>query len=394
MSLVCIWMLLAPLLGAQPLVLQNANVIDGVSAQPDLGTSIVVAGGKIQAGAAPAGARALDLKGRWVLPGYVDAHVHLADLAAARTALRSGVTTARSMGVSRFTDVALRDLHAAGAGDIPDVVAAGYHVRPRVAEEFLLDFPKLMDLAPRLSGTESVRRAVRAMIDRGATVIKILATERAGLPETDPRQRTLTDEEMAAAVDEAASRRIPVAAHAHGDEGAMAAVRAGVRSIEHGTYLSDRTLAEMKKRGTYLTPTIAVVTDLLDPGGDYTHPALAIRARGMLPRLRETVRRAHQMGIPIVAGTDTGYGPNSVLRIPDEIRELRAVGLSPMEAIQAATARSAELLGIAGRTGAVKVGLEADLIVVERNPLDDLTVLYDVLMVINDGKIAVDRIVR
>ena len=394
-----ILLLATALAPAQPLVLRNANVIDGVSPQPKLNMTVVIRDGKIESiqangGAAPAGATVLDLKGKWLLPGYIDAHVHIADLRAARAALTSGATTVRSMGVSHFVDVGFRELHRAGASDIPDFVAAGYHVRPRPAEELFVDQPKLFDLmrAP-LSGTANIRRVVRANLEHGVQVIKILATERAGTPDTDPRKRTFTDEEMAAIVDEAKTAGIPVAAHAHGEEGAAGAVRAGVHSIEHGTYLSDETLAEMKKRGTFLDPTLATIIDLIEPGGDYDDAALSIRGRYMLPRARQMAAHAHKMGVRIVTGTDTGYGPKSNRRIPHEIAELVGIGMTPMEAIQAATSVAAECLGIAQRTGSIRAGLEADLVAVERNPLEEITVLGDVLLVINDGKVAVNRLV-
>lgn len=391
-------LLASTLLSAQTIVLQHANVIDGVSAQPHLAMTVTVRDGRIdslQAGdhPAPAGATVLDLKGKWVLPGYIDAHVHIANLEAARRALLSGVTTARSMGVSHFVDVGFRELHRNGAADIPDFIAAGYHVRPHPAEELFLDFPKLIDLLRGVSGTANVRRVVRANLEHGVQVIKILATERAGTPDTDPRRRTFSDEEMAAIVDEAKSAGLPVAAHAHGDEGAAGAVRAGVRSIEHGTYLSDDTLAEMKKRGTYLVPTLATIIDLIEPGGDYDNAALSIRGRYMLPRAREMTAHAHAVGIKIVTGTDTGYGPASNRRIPHEIAELVQVGLTPMEAIQSATSLAAECLGISNRTGSIRPGLEADLVVVERNPLKEVSGLADVLLVINDGKVALNRLV-
>ena len=382
----------------QTLVLTNVNVIDGVSAQPQLGMTVTVRDGRIdsvQAGApaSGSGANVIDLKGKWLLPGYIDAHVHINNMQSARRALLSGVTTARSMGVSSFVDVGFRELHRNGASDIPDFIASGYHVRPHPAEELFLDFPKLFDLMRGVSGTQNVRRVVRANLEHGVQVIKILATERAGTPDTDPRKRTFTDEEMAAIVDESKSAGIPVAAHAHGDEGAAAAVRAGVRSIEHGTYLSDDTLAEMKKRGTYLVPTLATIIDLIEPGGDYDNAALSVRGRYMLPRARETTTHAHNMGIKIVAGTDTGYGPNGNRRIPHEIAELVQVGLTPMEAIQSATSIAAECLGISNRTGSIRAGLEADLIAVERDPRKDLAGLADVLLVINDGKIVLNRLV-
>ncbi|HEX4949200.1 MAG TPA: amidohydrolase family protein, partial [Blastocatellia bacterium] len=253
--------------------------------------------------------------------------------------------------------------------------------------------PKLKDLmGKQIVGTEAVRRIVRAQIERGVNCIKINATERAGLPDTDPRKRVFTDEEIAAIVDEAKKSNIPVAAHAHGNEGAYAAVKAGVRSIEHGTWMSDETLRLMKERGTYFVPTIATVEDLVEPGGDYDNALLAIRGRAMLPRLRETSEKAWKLGIKIVAGTDTSYGPNSNRRIPDEIRALTQIGMSPLDAIKAGTSVAAECFGIAHRTGAIRKGLEADLVVIERDPLADIRNLQDVLLVVNNGKVVVNRL--
>ena len=382
---------------AQAFVFTHANVIDGVSKEPIRDAMVVVRDRLVESvGSAkttvPTDATVLDLQGRWLLPGYVDAHAHVPDMAAARRALISGTTTLRDLGVNHFADVGMRDLNHAGVVDVPDFVAAGYHVRPHPAEEFFMDFPKLFDLLPGLQGPEDVRRMVRAQAERGVNVIKIMATERAGLPDTDPRKRVFTDEELSAAVDEARKAGLGVAAHAHGDVGARAAVMAGVRSIEHGTYLSDATLTMMKERGTYLVPTIATVIDLIDPGGDYDNPILSMRGKAMLPRVREMTAHAWKMGIKIVAGTDTGYLPQSTRRVPDEIAELVGLGMPIMDAIKAGTSLSAECLGIEKRTGSIRPGLEADLIVVDRNPLEDVNALRDVLFVMNNGKIFVNRL--
>ncbi|MGH9838295.1 MAG: amidohydrolase family protein [Blastocatellia bacterium] len=381
---------------ASLLALTHANVIDGISNEPMRDVTVIVRDGKIeQIGKtpAPADATVLDLKGKWLLPGFVDAHAHIATLAAAQTALSSGTTTARDLGVNHFFDIGVRELNRAGAADLPDIVAAGYHVRSRPAEELFVDIPKLSDLmGKQVSGTDAVRRIVRAQIERGVNVIKINTTERAGLPDTDPRKRIFTDEEIAAIVDEARKSNIYVAAHAHGDEGAYSAVKAGVRSIEHGTYLSDQTLALMKERGTYFDPTIATVEDLIEPGGDYDNAILAIRGRHMLPRLRETAAKAWKMGIKMIAGTDTGYGPQSNRRMPHEAIALAEVGLPPMDAIKAATSVSAECLGIQGRTGSIKVGMEADFVAVERDPLADIRNLQDVILVVNNGRVVVNRL--
>jgi imidazolonepropionase-like amidohydrolase len=379
------------------IVFTHANVIDGISNQPIRDAAVAVRDGRIESINAtgspiPAGAVVFDLQNRWLLPGYIDAHAHVPDMTAARRALLSGTTTLRDMGVNHFADIGIRDLNHAGVVDVPDIVAAGYHVRPHPADEFFLDFPKLRDLMTGVQGPENVRRMVRAQAERGVNVIKIMATERAGLPDTDPRKRVFSDEELAAAVDEARKAGLGVAAHAHGDTGARAAVLAGVRSIEHGTYLSDATLKIMKDRGTYLVPTIATVIDLIDPEGDYDNPILSMRGKAMLPRVRETAAHAWKIGVKIVAGTDTGYLPQSTRRVPDEIAELVGIGMPPMEAIKAGTSMAAECLGIEKRTGSIRPGLEADLIVVDRDPLEDVNALRDVLFVMNNGKVFMNRL--
>lgn len=381
------------------LVLSHASLIDGISARPLRNVTVVVRGGRIQSVSrtrvrVPAGAKVIDLGGRWLLPGLIDAHVHLRDLDSARAALRSGVTTARSLGVPRFADIDIRRRHRAGASDLPDVLAAGYHVRRRLDQEFFLDFPQLSRMAGGIHGPEDVRQVVRVMAGRGADVIKVMATERAGLAETDPLRRVLTDEELAAAVAEAKRAGIPVAAHAHSDEGARAAVLAGVRTIEHGTLLGRETLALMRKRGICLVPTTTFWQDMMDPGGEYDDPKLAERAEKMLPRVREATALAWKMGVVVAAASDMRYDTSSTYVLVDEIAELVEAGLPPMEAVKAATSSAAVCLGIGGRTGAVRPGLEADLIVVEKNPLADVRALRNAVMIINDGHIVINGLVR
>ncbi|MGH9318702.1 MAG: amidohydrolase family protein, partial [Vicinamibacteria bacterium] len=378
------------------LVLLHANVIDGLGGEPLLDRAVVVRDGKIvdivASTAAPGGATVHDLKGKYLLPGLIDSHVHVGSPAQAKKALFSGITTVRSMGVSYYADVGLRELAKKKVIDAPEVLAAGYHVRPHPTEDLFLQEPSLSDLFSVVSGAESYRLVTAANLERGVDWIKITSTERAGLPDTDPRKQTMTREEIAAVVDEATKRGVPVASHAHGDEGGRAAVLAGVRSIEHGTYLSEETLRLMKERGTFLVPTLAVVADLMAPGGDYDDPILQVRGRHMMPRILEVVRTARKLGVPIVAATDTGFGASSTLTLQHEIEMLTRCGLSPMEAIQAATKVPAELLGIAERTGSIQKGLEADLIAVDRNPLEDVLSLQDVLLVVNNGKVVLDRV--
>jgi imidazolonepropionase-like amidohydrolase len=383
------------LAAAEPTALIHANVVDVRTGRISAGATVVLREGRIESvgtAAAPAGVRTLDLRGRYLLPGLIDAHTHLATLRAARTALESGVTTARSSGVSSYADVGLRELARKGAIDGPDIVASGYHVRPHVAEEAFLGDPSLSDMMSGVDTVEEIRRMVRANLAHGVDFIKVLATERAGTADTDPRKQVYTEAELRALVEEAAAKGVPVQAHAHGDEGARAAVLAGVRSIEHGTYLSDETLALMKEKGTYFVPTYTTVIDLIEPGGDYDVPALHLRGQHMLPHLRHAVQRAHALGVKIVTGADTSYGPNSVTRISQEVANLAELGLTPLEALQAATVTAAELLRLEKTTGAVEPGLEADLIVVDGNPLQDPGVLRDPLLVVSNGRVAVSRL--
>jgi imidazolonepropionase-like amidohydrolase len=179
--------------------------------------------------------------------------------------------------------------------------------------------------------------------------------------------------------------------HAHGEEGIRASVLAGVKSIEHGTYASEMTLQLMKQKGTYLVPTLSSITSFGQPG-DYANPALFLRGLYMAPRRMGSVTRAYQLGIPIVAGVDTSYGPDSTARITREVGLLVDAGLTPFDALRAATSLAAEMLGLSNKTGAVKAGLEADLIVIDRNPLEDVIALQDVLMVISNGQVAVNRV--
>lgn len=389
--------LVAPSIAAQNLVLHNANVVDVVTGTVTSDATVVVRDGSIAAidadgGDGPTGVPVVDLAGRYVAPGLMDAHVHVGSSADAYRALLTGVTTMRSMGASHYADVGMRELQRAGHAETPEYLAAGYHIRPQMAEGFFQDHPELGGLdGGGVGGTEPVRSVAQALVSRGVDFIKTNATERAGLPNTDPRKQLFDEMEISVMVEEATRAGIGVSAHAHGDAGGRAAVAAGVRSIEHGTYLSETTLTMMVDRGTYLVPTIAIVRDLTIAGGDYDNAVLNIRGRHMLPRVQEMAAMAHRLGVKIVAATDTGYGPNSTTTLAHELLELVEIGMSAHEALQAATTTAAELFGIDDRVGQLKEGFEADLIVLERNPLEDIGVVQDVLMVVSDGDVIVQR---
>jgi imidazolonepropionase-like amidohydrolase len=376
------------------LALVNGNVLDVRSGEITAGATVVLRDGKIVAigpGPAPAGADIIDLESRYVLPGLFDAHTHLDDLDRARRALQSGVTTARSASVGSYRDVVIGQMSKAGYIAGPDYLGAGVFVTPYI-EDAVLASPSLMRLPVPIQSEEDLRALVRINVENGARVIKTRGTERAGRPDTDPREQVYTEAQLRAVVEEATRLGVFVLCHAHGDEGARAAVAAGVRSIEHGTYLSDETLRLMKERGTYFVPTYTTMIDLLEPGGDYDDPVVKFRGLHMLPRIEDTFRRARALGIPIVTGADSSYGPESISRVSTEIVNYVKLGMGPLEAIQSGTVRAAELFGLEKETGALEPGLEADLIVIEKNPLEDIRVIQDIILVISNGRVGLKRL--
>jgi len=177
--------------------------------------------------------------------------------------------------------------------------------------------------------------------------------------------------------------------HAHGDEGARAAVLAGARSIDHGTYLSDDTLRLMKERGAWFVPTYVTMDELNEERYDYV---LRLRGKHMLPHLERAIRSAHKMGVKVATGADHYYTDDSINRISTEAEHFVRMGMSNFEALQTATVSSAELLQMEDRTGRIAEGFEADLILLPANPLTNIEALQDVLMVMSNGQLVVKRI--
>jgi imidazolonepropionase-like amidohydrolase len=290
-----------------------------------------------------------------------------------------------------------RDLVRGGHVPGPELLVSSSIIRPSPGMAFYQAYPQFGRFASgQLRGADVIAEVVRAQVARGVDVIKVGASERAGLASTDPRRSELTEDEIRAAVDAARAAGRHVAAHAHGTPGVRAAVRAGVRSIEHGTYVDDTTLAEMQRRQTFFVPTLAVMSPLGDPRGNSTDDvALQVRTYHMMGPLRAAVRKAKTLGIPIAAATDGSYADGDDtgrIRVAHDMELLvQACGFTPLEAISAATATGARVLDIASRTGTIVPGLEADLVVLDRNPLDDMTVLFEPLVVISNGRVVVDR---
>lgn len=393
-----------------PVVIRAAAMVDVERGELVREAVVVVEGGRITAigaAAAPESARTIDLGDLTLLPGLIDAHTHLAyDLEGdwshragtettaeralrgaknARRTVLAGFTTIRDVGSSGFVDVALG--HAMEGGWItgPRVIGAGHSLgitgghcdetgwRPGVLER---------DWRTGVAdGTDEVVKAVRNQIKHGAGVIKVCAT--AGVLSHEPSvgAQQYSGEELAAIVEEAARHDRVVAAHAHGTEGIVAAVRAGVASIEHGSMLDDEAIRLMRERGTYLVPT-TYLADVIDLS--VLPPEIRAKAEWILPRARESVRRAIAAGVPIAFGTDAGVYPHG-----DNAKEfgvLVDLGMEPIAAIRSATLNAADLLGVDDR-GRIAPGTLADLIAVSGDPLEDVRVLEDVRFVMLGGEV-------
>ena len=239
--------------------LTHANLFDGTEDKITRDVTVFVRDGLIERIATgdiniSGDYEVIDTEGNYLMPGMFDVHTHIDSLDRAKQAVESGVTTVRSASVTSFQDVALRELVRSGKLAGPEFFAAGIYVTPELGDSILAD-PRLVALADGVNTDDELRLLVNINVDRGVDVIKTRGTQRAGLPNTDPRQQVYTEHQLRVVITEAAKHGLPVSVHAHGDEGARAAVLAGARSIEHGTYLSDKTLQLMKERGTWFVPT-------------------------------------------------------------------------------------------------------------------------------------------
>ncbi|MGI9222764.1 MAG: amidohydrolase family protein [Woeseiaceae bacterium] len=373
--------------------LVNGRLFNGIDNKIIENATVYVVDGKIDRIAdseddIPSGFTVIDLEQNYLMPGLIDAHTHIQALDQAERALLSGATTVRTASVPAYQDIALRELVSNGNFAGPDVVAAGVYVTPKLGETVLAD-PRLSEVEGLVDTDDELRLLVAINADRGVDVIKTRATERAGLPDTDPRKQVYSERQLRVIVDAAASHGLSVMAHAHGDEGARAAVLAGVRSIEHGTYLSSETLRLMQERGTWFVPTYVTMDEMNEEQYDHV---LRLRGKYMVPQLERAIREAIALGVKIATGADNYYDNKSINRISVEVAEFVRMGMSNFDALQAATVGTAELLQIADATGQITVGYEADMILVPTNPLTNIEALQDVLLVMSNGRLALQRI--
>ncbi|MFD6418568.1 amidohydrolase family protein [Streptomyces sp. NPDC060194] len=373
------------------LVVENGTLLDPLTGRVIEDAVVVIVRGRVEAAGSRAdtaaarraaeAAEVVDADGGWVLPGLVESHIHLNTLAEARDALSYGATTARSGSTNFYQDIGVRALARAVPGRAPTLRAAGLFVTPDLGDGILAD-PELAPLARERNGVRSadaLRHLVRTNVARGADVIKTRVNERAGLPEQDPTVQVYSREQLATVVAEAGRHGKQVLCHSYAEQGIHDAVVAGVRSIEHGVYVGERTLVEMKRRGTYFTPTLAAMAGMAES----SDPVLAERGRTYLPVVRRAVRAAKELGVPVAAGTDSSGG--TVKPIGREVELLRAAGLPALDAIRSATTVGARLLGLEREAGRLLRGFRGDVVVVDGSPLDDVTVLKKPRVVVKSG---------
>ncbi|WOX26298.1 amidohydrolase family protein [Streptomyces solicathayae] len=369
------------------LVVDGGTLLDPATGEVTEDAVLVITGGVVSAAGrrgsvtVPSGVPVLAAHGQWVLPGLVDAHIHLSTAAEARDAVRKGATSIRSGSTSFYQDIAVREMARRAPTLAPRVKAAGVFVTPDLGDSVLAD-PDLTDLALLKDGVrsaEALRRVVEVNLERGADVVKTRVNERAGLPEQDPLAQVYSYEQLAEIV--AAARRggKGVLCHSYSEKGCHDAVTAGIRSLEHGAFVGERTLHEMRRRGTYFTPTLAAIAGMIDS----PDPILAERGRTYLPVLKQAVLAAHELGVPLAAGTDSSGG--NVRPIGREVELMREAGLSAIDAIRTATTGAARLLGLERTVGRLVRGFAGDVILVDRDPLADVTVLKQPVRVVRAG---------
>ena len=399
-------------------IVHAGHLIDGVGNTARDHVSIVVENGRIAevaAGFVPGGAgdEIIDLSNQTVLPGLMDMHTHLAhqlsrtsymdeftmnptDVAIrstyyARLTLMAGFTTVRDLGDDGMTTVSLRKEIAAGHVVGPRIFTAGKSLASTGGHADPTSGwcqPLAGDPGPRegvVSGVDDARKAVRQRYKDDADWIKITATGGVLSMATSGDNAQFTNEEIKTIVETAKDYGFQVAAHAHGAEGMLRAVNAGVASIEHGTYMNDEIIKAMKKHGTYYVPTIlaGVTVAELAKEDDYLPEVVRPKAAKIGPHIKGTFTKAYKAGVKIAFGTDCGvsaHGGNA-----REFELMVECGMPPMEAIKAATMEAAKLLRAQDRLGSVEKGKIADLVAVKDNPLTNISTLKDVTFVMKDG---------
>lgn len=405
-------------LAAQVTVIKAGRLVDTEKGTVATNQIIVVRDGKVEAVgpslAIPSGAKVIDLSNMTVLPGLIDSHTHEADgvfaedngdpravlfhtssevalaaIPSVKATLMAGFTTVRDLGTYRaLNDVALRD--AIARGDIPGprmyvagayiTITGGAGAMTGISPDVILPWDMKFGEA---NSPDEVRQKVRLLAAQGVNVIKVLSTGAVLTHGSNTKSQEFTPAELTAAVEEAHNFGLKVAAHAHGAEGIKNAIRAGVASIEHGTYLDEEAIRMMKERGTFYSATLdvhdCIVAKPNQPADFLAHN------KGIAETHYNAFRKAVQAGLKIAFSTDVPVCPYK--DAGKEFAYMVKYGMTPMQAIQAATMGGAELIGVLDKVGSISKGKYADIIATNGDPTKDVTQLEHVQFVMKDGKV-------
>ena len=402
--------------------IRAGRLVDVVAGEVRREQVVTVRGDRIESvgpddGSAPDGVRVIDLSAHTVLPGLIDCHAHmigelesghgyarlvqrsgaqeaLSGVPNARDTILAGFTTVRDVGTFRaFVDVALRD--AIDRGDVlgPRMRCAGAYVTCSSGGGDVTGLaPDVDEVVPRdlrfgvADSVDEVRAAVRRILHGGADFIKVIATGAVLTEGTNPGAPEFSEAEIRAAVEEASLYETHVAAHAHGAEGIKRAIRAGVRSIEHGSLTDDEAIAMLAETGTYLVADVWEGDWIAEQGRLQGWSANVLRKNDETTEAqRKGFAKCVEAGVRLAYGTDSGVYPHAM--VARQFAMMVKYGMTPMQAIQSATVVAAELIGWRDRVGAIQPGAFADLVAVEGDPLQDVDLLTEVAVVIKGGEV-------
>lgn len=403
--------------GGKRTLINAGHVLDVKTGKLADAQTIVVVGDAIQSIAPTAsvagqpGDTIVDLSRMTVLPGLIDVHTHLTmntdfdpyreltttdakeainGVVNAHVTLMAGFTSVRNVGAGDYTDVDLRDAINAGQIPGPHMLVSGpaLGITGGHCDNNLLPISYHSVGDGVADGIAAVQHKVRENIKYGADLIKICATGGVLSKGDDPQASQYTLEEMKAIVADAHRLGRKVAAHAHGSQGILWASEAGVDSIEHGSYINDEAIAEMKKNGTYLVPTLYLEDWMLEKGS--LPPFYHQKMVDVSAVAKGNIKRAMQAGVKIALGTDAAVYPHGLNAHELDVY-VNQLGMAPLTALQTATINAADLMGLTAKTGTLEPGKWADIIAVEKNPIDDVRVLQDVKFVMKGGVVYKDE---
>jgi imidazolonepropionase-like amidohydrolase len=410
--------LLSSSVRAETIVVTAARMVDVLTGRMVENPVIVVTDGRIASvgragGAIPQGAKLIDLKGLTLVPGFIDMHVHLtgdpriAPMEAqlktdaywpilgavqARRMLETGFTTVRNVGSGDFADVAIKQVIDDGYVVGPRIVPAAYALGATGGHCDETFYPPSFERKSRgvADGPDALRAKVREIRKYGAEVIKVCATGGVFSRNTEPGQQQLREDELRAIAEEAHMWGVKVAAHAHGTSGIKAAIRAGIDTIEHASLIDDEGIRLAKERGAYLSMDI-YNTDYTQSEGKKNGVLEdnLRKDREVADVQREGFRKATAAGVKMVFGSDAGVMPHDMA--VNQFQTMVRFGMTPLQALRAATSVAAEALGREKDVGAIAVGRYADFVAVDGDPLADVQPLLNAEAVIKSGVLVVDR---